>query len=153
MVPVARLDVEFDAIAVIERREPLRRVENQLAALVVGVGSARYDAFRLQPVEQLLLDTKGVTTVQTSVGGSGSAIGDAFGGGSGGTTFSVTTDESADQDALQATLRDKLKGLKDVGDVELAASSGFGGSRKRSISTRRTSITSIMPTRSARRAR
>jgi len=95
--------------------------------LPAGSSLAAKDA-AAKPVEQLLLDTKGVTTVQTSVGGSGSAIGDAFGGGAGGTTFSVTTDASADQEALQSTLRDKLTGLKDVGDVELSASAGFGGS-------------------------
>ncbi|MCL2514610.1 MAG: efflux RND transporter permease subunit [Microbacteriaceae bacterium] len=79
-------------------------------------------------VEQVLLGTKGVTTVQTSVGGSGSAIADAFGGGGGGTTFSVTTDASADQTALQDTIRNELKAITGAGDIELAASQGFGGS-------------------------
>jgi HAE1 family hydrophobic/amphiphilic exporter-1 len=64
--------------------------------------------------------------VQTSVGGSGSAIADAFGGGGTGTTFSVTTD--ADQTALQSTIRAKLEGLHDVGTVQLASSQGLGGS-------------------------
>ncbi|GAA4167388.1 efflux RND transporter permease subunit [Gryllotalpicola koreensis] len=81
-----------------------------------------------KPVEKLLRDTKGVETVQTSVGGSGSAIADAFGGGGSGTTFSVTTDPSVDQVALQSTIKSKIAELKDAGTVQLAASQGFGGS-------------------------
>ena len=81
-----------------------------------------------KPVEQALRHTKGVETVQTSVGGSGSAIADAFGGGGGGTTFSVTTDPSADQVALQNTIKSKLKTLHGVGTVQLAAGQGLGGS-------------------------
>jgi hydrophobic/amphiphilic exporter-1 (mainly G- bacteria), HAE1 family len=88
--------------------------------------AAKDDASK--PVEQLLRRTKGVETVQTSVGGSGSAIADAFGGGGTGTTFSVTTDPSFDQVALQSTITDELKGLHGVGTVALAASQGFGGS-------------------------
>jgi HAE1 family hydrophobic/amphiphilic exporter-1 len=88
--------------------------------------AAKNDASK--PVEKALRDTTGVDTVQTSVGGSGSAIADAFGGGGTGTTFSVTTDPSVDQVALQSTIKRKLKALHDVGTVELAASQGFGGS-------------------------
>ncbi|AYG03214.1 efflux RND transporter permease subunit [Gryllotalpicola protaetiae] len=87
---------------------------------------AKNDASK--PVEKLLRDTKGVEIVQTSVGGSGSAIADAFGGGGSGTTFSVTTDASADQVALQNTIKDELKTLHDVGTVQLASSQGLGGS-------------------------
>ena len=81
-----------------------------------------------KPVEKMLRDTKGVTTVQTSVGGSGSAIADAFGGGGSGTTFSVTTDPSADQVALQNTISDELKRLHGVGTVKLASGESLGGS-------------------------
>ncbi|GAA4191634.1 hypothetical protein GCM10022288_22760 [Gryllotalpicola kribbensis] len=88
--------------------------------------AAKNDASK--PVEKALRETKGVTTVQTSVGGSGSAIADAFGGGGTGTTFSVTTDPDADQTALQSTIRAKLEGLHDVGTVQLASSQGLGGS-------------------------
>lgn len=81
-----------------------------------------------KPVEKVLRDTKGVTTVQTSVGGSGSAIADAFGGGGTGTTFSVTTDPAADQVALQNTISDELKRLHGVGTVTLASGESLGGS-------------------------
>ncbi|MBM7832876.1 HAE1 family hydrophobic/amphiphilic exporter-1 [Agromyces cerinus] len=80
-----------------------------------------------QPVEQAIRDTEGVETVQTSIG-SGSGLTAAFGGGGATITYSVTTDENADQDALQASVRDDLDSLDDVGEVTLAASSGFGAS-------------------------
>ncbi|MFB9308461.1 HAE1 family hydrophobic/amphiphilic exporter-1 [Agromyces hippuratus] len=80
-----------------------------------------------QPVEQAIRDTEGVETVQTSIG-SGSGLTAAFGGGGSTITYSVTTDENADQDALQASVRDDLDALDDVGEVTLAASSGFGAS-------------------------
>lgn len=80
-----------------------------------------------QPVEQVLLDTEGVETVQTSIG-SGSGLAAALGGGGATVTYSVTTDEGADQDALQAEVRDELDALDDAGEVTLAASSGFGAS-------------------------
>ncbi|PWC05336.1 efflux RND transporter permease subunit [Agromyces badenianii] len=80
-----------------------------------------------EPVEQVIRDTEGVETVQTSIG-VGSGLAAAFGGAGATVTYSVTTDESADQDALQASVRDELAELDDVGDVTLAASSGFGAS-------------------------
>jgi HAE1 family hydrophobic/amphiphilic exporter-1 len=79
-------------------------------------------------VEQKLLDTKGVKTVQVSIGSSGSSLRDAFTGGSGGTTFSITTDANADQDKLKNTIEDELAGIKDQGEITLSASTGFGGS-------------------------
>jgi len=79
-------------------------------------------------VEKKLLDTKGIDTVQLSIGSSGSALRDAFTGGGGGITFSITTDPDADQEKLQNTVTSELKGLKDVGDVTVASSSGFGAS-------------------------
>lgn len=80
-----------------------------------------------QPVEQVLLDTEGIETVQTSIGSAGGLTA-AFGGGGATVTYSVTTDEGADQDALQAEVRDELDGISDAGEVTLAASSGFGAS-------------------------
>ncbi|MFK4729068.1 efflux RND transporter permease subunit [Agromyces mediolanus] len=80
------------------------------------------------PVEQALLDTAGVDTVQTSIGSGGRGLSALLGGGAATVTYSVTTDESADQDALQATVRDELDGLDDVGEVTLSAASGFGAS-------------------------
>ncbi len=79
-------------------------------------------------VEQKLLDTKGVKTVQVSIGSSGSSLRDAFTGGGGATTFSITTDPNADQDKLQSTIQSELNGITDAGDIQVSASSGFGGS-------------------------
>jgi multidrug efflux pump subunit AcrB len=82
-----------------------------------------------EPVEQVIRETEGVETVQTSIGSGGRGLAAALGGGSGATiTYSITTDEDADQDALQAEVRQELDDLDDVGDVTLAASSGFGAS-------------------------
>ncbi|HZW41609.1 MAG TPA: efflux RND transporter permease subunit [Agromyces sp.] len=80
-----------------------------------------------QSVEQAIRDTEGVETVQTSIGG-GRGLTAAFSGGASSVTYSVTTDEDADQDALQASVRDSVDELDDVGEVTLAASSGFGAS-------------------------
>ncbi|QAY72901.1 efflux RND transporter permease subunit [Agromyces protaetiae] len=82
-----------------------------------------------EPVERVLLDTDGIETVQVSIGSGGRGLAAALGGGGGSTiTYSVTTEEGADQEALQAEVRDELDGLEDVGEVTLAASSGFGAS-------------------------
>lgn len=81
-----------------------------------------------KPVEKALLSVTGVKTVQTSVGGSGSAIADAFGGGGTGTSFSVTTDANADQLALRNTIQSKLDAIHGEGDITIAAGEGFGGS-------------------------
>lgn len=80
-----------------------------------------------QSVEAAIRDTEGVETVQTSIGG-GRGLSAAFGGGASSITYSVTTDEDADQDALQASVRESVGELDDVGEVTLAASSGFGAS-------------------------
>ncbi|MGO4301398.1 efflux RND transporter permease subunit [Leifsonia sp. RAF41] len=87
---------------------------------------AKDDAAKV--VEQKLLDTAGVKTVQVSIGSSGSSLRDAFTGGSGGTTFSITTDPNADQAKLQNTISDEIAGIKDQGEITLSTSSGFGGS-------------------------
>lgn len=82
-----------------------------------------------EPVEQVIRDTEGVETVQTSIGSGGRGLAAVLGGGGGATvTYSVTTDEGADQDALQASVRSELDELEDVGEITLAASSGFGAS-------------------------
>jgi HAE1 family hydrophobic/amphiphilic exporter-1 len=87
---------------------------------------ARDDAAK--KVEQKLLDTTGVKTVQVSIGSSGSSLRDAFTGGGGATTFSITTDPNADQEALQTTIQNELDGVTDAGSIQVSASSGFGGS-------------------------
>ena len=82
-----------------------------------------------EPVEAVIRGTDGVETVQTSIGSGGRGLVAALGGGSGATvTYSVTTDDDADQEALQASVRGELDELDDIGDVTLAASSGFGAS-------------------------
>ncbi|SEI11813.1 MULTISPECIES: efflux RND transporter permease subunit [unclassified Leifsonia] len=87
---------------------------------------AKDDAARV--VEQKVRDTKGVKTVQVSIGSSGSSLRDAFTGGSGGTTFSITTDPDADQAKLQSTIQDELAAITGQGTITLSASSGFGPS-------------------------
>lgn len=87
---------------------------------------AQDDAARV--VERKLLDTKGVKTVQVSIGSSGSALQDAFRGTSGNITFSITTDESVNQDALQTTIQDELGSIKGEGTIQVSAQSGLGSS-------------------------
>ncbi len=94
--------------------------------LPVGTSLDAMDAAS-EPVEQAIRDTEGVETVQTSIG-AGRGLTAAFGGGASTITYSVTTDESADQEALQASVRSSLDDIDDVGEVTLAASSGFGAS-------------------------
>lgn len=82
-----------------------------------------------EPVERTLLDIEGVETVQTSIGSGGRGLAAVLGGGGGATiTYSVTTDEDADQEALQAEVRTQLDELDRIGEITLAASSGFGAS-------------------------
>ncbi|MCI2956360.1 efflux RND transporter permease subunit [Agromyces atrinae] len=79
-------------------------------------------------VEQTIRDTEGVETVQASIGG-GSGLAAAFGGGTSSTiTYSITTSEDANSDDLQVEVRKELNDLSDVGDITIAASSGFGSS-------------------------
>ncbi|AGW40413.1 preprotein translocase subunit SecD [Leifsonia xyli subsp. cynodontis DSM 46306] len=80
-------------------------------------------------VERKLLDTKGVQTVQVSIGSSGSSLRDAFtGGGGGASTFSITTDPDADQEKLQTTIQDEMAAIDGQGDIQVSAQSGFGAS-------------------------
>jgi len=80
-----------------------------------------------QVVEQALMTTPGVETVQASVGStSGSSIRAAFGGSS--TTFSLVTDEQADQDEIKAAVESTLAGITGAGTLGLSSQSGFGGS-------------------------
>ncbi|WP_025158961.1 efflux RND transporter permease subunit [Leifsonia aquatica] len=80
-------------------------------------------------VEQKLLDTKGVETVQVSIGSSGSSLRDAFAGGGGGSsTFSITTDPDVDQEKLQNTIESELGSLNGQGTIQVSSQSGFGGS-------------------------
>ncbi|WP_157487702.1 efflux RND transporter permease subunit [Leifsonia sp. Root112D2] len=93
-----------------------------------GTSLAALDA-AAKPVEKKLLATKGIQTVQLSIGSSGSALRDAFtGGGGGAVTYSITTDASVDQTALQNTIERELKSITSSGETTVSSSSGFGGS-------------------------
>lgn len=96
--------------------------------LPVG-SSLEYLAEASLPVEEAMRGVEGVETVQTSIGTStgGGALA-AFGGGGDTVAYNVTTDEGADQVALQAEVRAELDELEDVGEITLAAQSGFGAS-------------------------
>ena len=80
-------------------------------------------------VEEVLIGTPGVTTVQVSIGSSGNALRDAFvGGGDTAITYSVTTEEKADQQVVQDESRSRLADAVDIKTINVAASSGFGTS-------------------------
>lgn len=81
-----------------------------------------------QKVETAILDIDGITTVQTSIGSTGSALRDAFSGGSSGITYSITTDPSADQEKVRQDVEDAVDGLDDVGTVTVSAGQGGFGS-------------------------
>lgn len=93
-------------------------------SLPLGSSLASRDTAAMK-VEAVLKKTKGVETIQTSLGSSGSALRAAFSG-SGSTTFSLTTDPNADQTALQATVRKRVAAITDAGTITLStAGSGF----------------------------
>jgi HAE1 family hydrophobic/amphiphilic exporter-1 len=97
-----------------------------------------------ESVEKALLGITGIETVQLSIGSSGSALRDAFvGGGAGAITYSITTDESADQDALAETVRTTLEKTSDAGDIQVAASAGFGTSSDIAIDVTATSAADL----------
>ncbi len=79
-------------------------------------------------VETALKGVAGITTVQTSIGSSGSAVRDAFRGGSTGITYSVTTDTSADQVTVRNDVEKALADLTDVGTVTVSSGQGGFGS-------------------------
>ncbi|MFT4213278.1 MAG: efflux RND transporter permease subunit, partial [Microbacterium sp.] len=81
-----------------------------------------------QRVEEAILGIDGITTVQTSIGSSGSALRDAFAGGSSGITYSITTDTSADQELVRQDVQDAVDGLENVGTVTVSAGQGGFGS-------------------------
>ncbi|WP_440708086.1 efflux RND transporter permease subunit [Herbiconiux sp. YIM B11900] len=91
-------------------------------------------------VETALEGIDGIQTVQLTIGSSGSSLRDAFsGGGDSAITYNITTDEGVDQDALQDTVRTRVEAIPDVGEVSVAASSGFGGSSDIAIDVTATS--------------
>jgi HAE1 family hydrophobic/amphiphilic exporter-1 len=76
-------------------------------------------------VSSTLRSIKGVTTVEVSIGSGGNSLRAAFAGG-GSTTYDVTTAANADQDKLLTTITNKMKAIKNEGDIQVSgASSGL----------------------------
>lgn len=95
-------------------------------AIASGTSLDAQDIFATT-VEQSLMDTPGVTTVQLSIGSSGSALRDAFvGGGDGAITYSVTTDDKANQTEIQDDVRTRLAAVTDITTITIGSQSGFG---------------------------
>ena len=96
--------------------------------LPVGSSLAAQDAASAA-VETALQDLDGIEIVQLSIGGGSAAS--AFRGGaptSSAVTYSITTTDGADADAVQNNARTALAGLGGVGEISVAAASGFGAS-------------------------
>ncbi|TFB77453.1 efflux RND transporter permease subunit [Cryobacterium flavum] len=80
-------------------------------------------------VEKALRDLDGIDIVQLSIGGGSAAS--AFRGGaptSSAVTYSITTADGANADTVQNHARTALAKLGDVGEISVAAASGFGAS-------------------------
>ena len=80
-------------------------------------------------VETALRDLDDIDIVQLSIGGGSAAS--AFRGGapsSSAVTYSITTADGANADAVQNDARTTLADLTDVGEISVAAASGFGAS-------------------------
>ncbi|MER5628315.1 efflux RND transporter permease subunit [Streptosporangium sp. NPDC002544] len=92
-----------------------------------GTDLATTDA-AAKKVEEVLTSLDAVRDYQVNVGAGGGFEG-ATGGGGGGdrASYSVTIKEGADAEALQETLRERLKGLSDVGEVTVGGSQGGPG--------------------------
>ncbi|WP_051973670.1 efflux RND transporter permease subunit [Cryobacterium sp. MLB-32] len=100
--------------------------------LPVGSSLDAQDAASKQ-VESTLRGIDGIDIVQVSIGGGGGAIAaaSAFRGGapsSSTVTYSITTADGADAAQVQASAQKELTALADVGDISVAAASGFGSS-------------------------
>nr|WP_221244230.1 efflux RND transporter permease subunit [Cryobacterium roopkundense] len=100
--------------------------------LPVGTSLDAQDAAS-QQVESTLRAIDGIDIVQVSIGGGGGAIAaaSAFRGGapsSSTVSYAITTADGADADQVQVTAQQELEALPDVGDISVAAASGFGSS-------------------------
>ncbi|MGO2111211.1 MAG: efflux RND transporter permease subunit, partial [Pseudoclavibacter sp.] len=79
-------------------------------------------------VEDALIATEGVETVQLTISGGGGAFA-AFGGGGGDgavASFSIIAGDDADMTALQTSIRDDIGTLADVGEISVSDASGAG---------------------------
>ncbi len=81
-----------------------------------------------EKVDAALRGTEGVQDVQFTVGAAGMAAMFGGGGATDEADFTVVTDPEADQPALQDEVRERLARLDGVGEVEVSAAEGFGGS-------------------------
>jgi len=98
--------------------------------LPVGSSLAAQDAVSAS-VESTLRDLDGIDIVQLSIGGGGGGPASAFRGGgptSSVVTYSITTADDADAGVVQDQARRALADLPDVGEISVAAASGFGAS-------------------------
>ncbi|MDJ0339603.1 efflux RND transporter permease subunit [Cryobacterium sp. PH31-O1] len=96
--------------------------------LPVGSSLAAQDAASAS-VETALRDLDGIDIVQLSIGGGNAAS--AFRGGaptSSAVSYSITTADGVDADAVQNQARTVLAKLGNVGEISVAAASGFGAS-------------------------
>ena len=78
-------------------------------------------------IEEVLLSTEGVDTVQFTAGSAGGFLGGFGGQSSDEAQFTVTTDPDADQEALREDVRGRLEALERVGTVEVSAQQGPSG--------------------------
>lgn len=83
-----------------------------------------------QEVEQTLINTPGVITVQTSVGGGSANLTSALNNNSNKINYSVTTDPGVNQDALQKQVRTEVEAIDGAGTIAIGSQSGFGNSNK-----------------------
>ncbi|MFF5207669.1 efflux RND transporter permease subunit [Streptosporangium sp. NPDC000396] len=90
-----------------------------------GTDLATTDA-AAKKVEQVLSSLEDVQDYQVNVGSGGGFMG-AMGGGGDRASYSVTVAEDADTPALENTLRERLKALKDVGEITVGGSQGGPG--------------------------
>ncbi|AUS80542.1 hydrogenase expression protein [Actinoalloteichus sp. AHMU CJ021] len=75
-------------------------------------------------VEEVLADIPEISTYQVTVGG-GTGMAALFGGGgSDAASFSLTLDEDADATEVEGTVRDRVAGLGDVGEITVGAGGG-----------------------------
>ncbi|MGI5157841.1 efflux RND transporter permease subunit [Microbispora sp. CA-102843] len=87
-----------------------------------GTDLATTDA-AAKKVEAVLASDGGVKSYQVTVGGGNRFLG-GLGGGSDRASFSVTLKEGVETTALEERLREKLKGLNEIGDVTVGGSGG-----------------------------
>ncbi|MEV4379160.1 efflux RND transporter permease subunit [Streptosporangium sp. NPDC049644] len=91
-----------------------------------GTDLATTDA-AAKKVEEVLRSLKAVDGYQVNVGAGGGLQGLTGGGGGDRASYSLTIEEGADAEALQEALRERLKGLSDVGEITVGGAQGAPG--------------------------